>query len=241
MDKLLPSLQLLLYVGLHIALLFVAAFVICGWFGITRGRIETLVDGTEEKHGKIFMGWYFFWHRTQGKKRIYHSGYGLDKFAVNAAQHHLKLERVIVGCNSPGYMKCCDATEDSIQYWHSGPISTEAHVKVREHLKAHLIETPIGEGNYPPGAVWVSPYVEENDYVFPEWLRDVMAGCITCHSSVYGTLFFALFHLLVGKDILQAGMYAPFAASFVWVVLATWIVFCISLAYLTTVLYKKFN
>jgi hypothetical protein len=67
-------------------------------------------------------------------------------------------------------------------------------------------------------------FIEETDYVLPEWIRNPLSECPTCMASVYGSAIYFLFVYCV-KDVFLFTNHAA-AAFFLF-----WILFLVILSY----------
>ena len=74
-------------------------------------------------------------------------------------------------------------------------------------------KTAKGKILYPYHKFWFHQR-KDGSYRFPEKLRDVMIGCITCMPTVYGNLIYILAMFTVRADFMIAGLYAPFNSLF---------------------------
>lgn len=192
--------------------LLVGALFICGWFAITRGSIEIMPDGSQKRVGKIFMGWYFFWYREHSRKlKIYYRGDELRKLLVqmdNSSTFKLSIESInddrieIIGSLVPKWI------DEMIQKF--GIIIEDKQIlRTGNHIVSFAKEYP--------------------NYVFPTWLRDVMAGCVTCHSSWLGTICFCIPQLWFTYPVTVSGE-----------ILMLWVGYCISEAFIVTALWRKY-
>lgn len=214
---------LLHFLQVFLLSLVTGALAISGWYFITRGRIETLPDGTKEKRGMIFSFWYFFWTRTAERpRRIYYTGDQLMAL-------YKDLSRALIGPagKSPNLLDKIEVFYSSVKlhnydYW-------KASGALDRFSEAHEV------GLVYKGDGYVSIYKEVDEYVFPVWLRKPLATCPTCFAGVYGTLFYFAASALAG-DGLYAWATAPAFAFFFF-----WVVFCMALAVLNTAITQTFH
>lgn len=198
------------FVPFFLHLLF-GAFFICGFFSITRGAIELLPDGTKRKNGKIFKAWYFFWFREVGKNKLFYAGQQLENLLLQVQTSNVNKFTVIDKGESDKYIVISGSTtQDTIR-----EMEMRFNIKL---LTKRIVDDTI-----------IYFYKEEPAYFFPWYLRDMMAGCITCHSSWLGTLlFFSLYQVME-------------FSQFSWPLLIfAWISYCVSLAFVTTALWRKY-
>lgn len=214
------------YFFIFFMLLIASSVLLNGWFAITRGWWQSYPDGTRQKKGKILRGWYFYWYQEHlMPKRYYYKGGKLETLARRFAmyttgRYQLRKEEGL-------YV-------DDVFFADIAVLQEELGIKfliISSSTQPSMVDK---DNKYRHS---VAPYEEEPNYVFPWWVRYPLAGCITCFSSVYGTIVFALIHLLFGKQLL-IDFYWSVQLPIWSAMLLTWVVYTISLAWLTTVLWK---
>lgn len=208
---------------LHFALSFLAmltfgALSITGWFFVTRGRKETMPDNSQQKRGKLFRDFYFFFTQTNGSTKIYFKDDQLKAFLLDA-QHDLI--KAAVGVHP--YLDIHEGKQ--IYFGNCIEINKEIIRMIGKQYDVHFLY--IGRNEYRVAKSYP-------DYVFPEWIRHPIAVCVTCFASLYGSMFYWL---------IVPYMQYPFAWSDVpqFHRFLFWVVFCLSLAVLNTALAKKYN
>lgn len=201
------------------ALIEFSSLVICGWFATTRGYKHTAPDGKEEQDGMLLKAWYFFWfNEFQQKKHTYYIGDQLD----------ILIEKLKKTTGLNGLMRYPDS---------------ELHFFAPAEFIAFIPDIKIANGvivEYYPVAngIMVKIALEEPHYMFAEWVRQMMAGCITCHASFYGSIIFWVLYSVVDNSVWNM-VYGAFHTRWI-VILLTWIAYTFSLAYVNTVKYRKF-
>lgn len=84
---------------------------------------------------------------------------------------------------------------------------------------------------------FVMVFEEVRRYKYPLWLTSAIGTCITCMSSVFGTILFLFWNRLANEFIdynyIEIYVIQPF-----WIKGLTWILFCISLAYLNELFFN---
>jgi hypothetical protein len=213
--------QLIHFFITYFLFLLASSVVITAFFCITRGYTEVMPDGSERRYGKVLKGYFFFWFREKGKKKIF---YVEDELAglVNRIKEHYTGSMLLVG------------------EWLVMQFETTENIKevipfLRNSLQVQFEIEEIGNGK-----VAVSAFKEEPDYVFPEWARTIMAGCITCTPTVYGNIIYWGVMYLLKKDILYQSLFNCFNNPYAGVII-TWIAYWISLAWLNTVLWNIYD
>lgn len=201
-----------------------ATLIICGWFAATRGWEVALPNGKLEKKGKIFKAWYFFWFQEKGKRKVYYEGAALGEMRDRIAALTKKdvalygsARLIIVAAKDPFIFP-----------------KISSHFKVGVELPNGMTEADVLNGS----DVMITVYQEYSDYIYPEWLRDMMAGCITCHPTVYGNIIFWVFALCAKYTKLGEDVYL-FLDMNMWAILFTWIGYWLALAYTCTVAWQK--
>lgn len=209
------TLQFLTY---FILLLVVAAVAINGLFLASRPHEETRPDGMVLKNGKILQGWYYFWHKEEEvPERVYFRDQQLECLIMQIKQYH----KGAIEPYGKARFTVTEAFKDQI-------LSLQNILDVCFHVNDELETTPVGNKVIHV----VRAYREYPVYVFPEWLRDMMAACITCHATVYGNIAFWLATWLVKDEYAWASN--PAAALIV-----SWVAFWLCLAYLSTWLFQR--
>lgn len=215
------------YFASYFLLLIAAAVIISGWFLITRGEIRKMPDGTEIQTGNIFKAWYFFWMKEVGEKRYWYNLESLAEFVFLVRPYIGSRHIEVFGQEHPiyGFPVVVDADMEDKAYL----IEREMQVNL-----TFLINPDI-----PAGRLLMYICKKDPVYRFPEWIRKMMAACITCHASFYGSLIFVGFHALCSKDDLHH-FYAFVPDNlFDVAIVMTWIAYSFSLSYILTYLYKK--
>ncbi len=212
-----PLLSFFLHFFLHV--LF-GALAIGGFFCITRGDWEILPDGSRVKRGKIFMDWYLFWYQK--------------KTAVNCIFYKddelLKVVRIL---------QLQMSNKLNIAMWGRdyvdviGVVSKEwaNEVEIKYNIKVTI--------NNVVGGTRLHLHKEYPLYYFPTWVRDMMAGCVTCHSSWLGSICFWLPFFLVKHGAVE-NLCFPWTGHYIIALLLTWVAYCFTVAFVVTALWKKY-
>lgn len=205
-----------------ILFLFVGAMAINGFFNITRGHWQVLADGTKVKAGPLLKFWWFFWYKEWSQpiiliykgdellKLLNQWQNSMYKFAITKYEH----DSILI------------ASLPDEKTLRSGALSMGVNLCVFHDDSAN--------------AVRVSFRKEYPHYFFPEWVRDWLAGCITCHSSWLGSIIFWTAYALCNKNSLWIWIYG-WTDYYYIALFVTWITYCFSLAFLSTFLWKKLN
>lgn len=213
------------FVETYIFLLYFATIIICGWFAATRGWAEVQPDGSIKKCGKILKWWYFFWYKETGKISIYYTDERLFQLQDNIHKYTKILKENL------------EVYSESILNRRAFYILVKnEHVdKVIEAAKnydAIGYNSPVPEGNK------IKFYKEEPKYYFPEWVRHMMAGCITCHATFYGNIIFWMFVFMVKYTSLSQELFDFTILPTIYFI-GVWMAYWLSLAYTCSVAYKK--
>lgn len=221
--------QIFLYFLHYFMLLLASAIAICGWFAATRGFTEKMPDGTIRKYGKAFKGWYFFWFKEKKQSKTYtYKGDSLYMLLCDMAKTFPVLgwdDKKIIG-----FYRSCAASDISFGI----PAGLNHIIPIIErtlNIKLVMLSRALEVNNY-------SACKQEIAYEHPWWLRDMMAGCITCFPTVYGNLIFWTYYWFSSKELLDK-IYGWSNVNPMYLVFGTCIVFWLSLAWLCTVLWKK--
>lgn len=201
--------------------LLAGGIFITGWFAVTRGRYVIQPDGERIWKGKIFSAWQKYWEQTKGEKKVFYYGHELKIFM-------LQIEQAFA------------LTPASYRFNHDHPnpmcIIVNADVMQRLKDRFHVFQA----GN-PDTDILIKSGHNSNEfyimfskrikqYVFSDKLRDPLASCIYCHSSLYGSLIW-LTIFCIAKHY-QAGICGHVA-------FILWPVYLISLSFVTPFLWKK--
>jgi hypothetical protein len=205
----------LFYLLYYFAALLFGGLVITGWFAVTRGRWETRPDGRKYWTGKIFNEWQRFWERTVASESVYFRERELQGLC-------LRLESILSIRNYTfSESQTCII------------IDAATHSKLKNRFFVFELQNPgikvmFKEGSQgDEGKHYAFFYKDLPIYAFPEWIRDPMASCIYCHSSIYGTIIWS-FLAIISNNVLPVGIYV-----------ALWIPYILSLAFVSPYLWKK--
>ncbi len=199
--------------------LIAGGIAITGWFAITRGRWKILPDGNKKWVGKIFCNWQKFWEKEITTKPCYYSGDELEKLLMDI-EKYVDIRRFSVEKNY--------RIADGRKCIYFPTPTTEAYFKDNFYILKHNlnIRYVYKEAKENGGVSFVFFYKAMPVYRFPEWIRDPIASCIYCHSSVYGTLIWGLLNYTCKFLTVSEAM-------------VLWIPYCISLTFVSPYLWKK--
>lgn len=213
--------NILLYFTQFFMLLLAGGLVINGWFAVTRGEWEDEVDGTRKKTGKLLKGWWFFWFKERST----------PKYTKYKGEAFMRLMDNIRKQKAFDKFQIMDRDDDYI----TAKFTIES-LHARVLFKDYFDVVP-GTFADMGDRRMVDFSKEEPNYVFPTWLRTMMAGCITCFSSFWGSLIFWSFYLLIGR-----GWFAELNTDYpLTLLIATWIAYMLALAYVNTRLWTRMD
>lgn len=194
--------------------MFVVSLATNGVFLASRPHEIVRPDGKVVKAGKILQWWYYLWHKQKDgePERVYFQGKELTCLA-NKIKHHAK--NAEVSLHGTARLLVNKVVFDNSQ-----------------NLQ-NVCDACFDFEEYENGLYLMRAYQEFERYVFPEWVRDMMAGCITCHPTFYGNIGFWVIVGIFGVDIQSVYHFS------VWQVIAIWVAFWLSLAYVNTWLYQR--
>lgn len=204
-------------------MLLIASVFINGWYEATRGWETNLPDGTIRKDGRLLKGWYFFWNKKRDN----------DKFiTLNDVSVYFFMRNAVGDKDYFGLL-----SDKKGWYLTNSPLLQQ---KLLQLQKEHGVEIYIGDSSSELGKFEFSIHKREPDYVYPEWVRDMLVDCIYCFASLYGSIVFWTIHILALGSDFYAYMYGwsnnkPAAIFF------TWVAFVVSLAYVNGYLHKKIH
>lgn len=194
--------NLLNFFGFYLLLLILAAFIIIGFYIITRGQKHIQPDGTYRTTGKIFKQWSLFWENTTGMQKVYFcEDQLLQKF------------RQLLEYNSPLAEKLKLTPEKrSLEIVGHFTLSDIVYLKETMNVDAEV--------NLP----YLYLYNEEPVYRFPEWVRYPLSQCPPCMGSVGGSLLYWPVVGLAGDGLFT------WSAAPAWTSIFFWILFCLALS-----------
>lgn len=205
-----------MFMLLFAGILIFGSLAVTGWFFITRGEIKVREDGSKVKTGKVFRDWYFFWTKVKDRK---------EKVFFNEANLYELYLKIRDQYRAKELYACISVEGTSLLFKGAEKFNEERQ----------WIEKAFDLKFYDQGGGLYSVYKEYDDFVFPAYVRDPLAQCATCFSSIYGSIFYWLLIALV-KVNLFAWATVPWLAAFCF-----WIAFCFSLSVLNTALAKRWN
>lgn len=214
-----------------ISMICIGSIFLCGFFDVTRGSEETLPDGKTKRNGKLFKGWYFFWFKKSPEPlTIFFAGSEFDKLYKNLVR-----EFAMNGYSLNGIVK----NDGYIII--PGDLDVIILVNFCDKLKCKFISGANSkDGIDIPNQHIIRFYKEYPDYYYPEWIRDMMAGCITCSATVYGNIFFWLVYAIANNSILFSTMFS-WGDNYYLVLIGVWLSYYVGVSFVSTFLYKRFN
>lgn len=206
-------------------LILLASLVTNGIYAATRGEYKTEEDGTICKNGKIFRFWYFYWMQFKGYRDVYFNDDNVRRLWYNMRQ--------MVGHEN---IQIQSAVTGDFLAIKGNALHVLATITNLQGVKFKLENT---------NTEWVAayPYKQYKNYKFPWWIRDAMAGCITCFTSVYGTGIYLLIMWRVSRETLCNTLWRAFPcdtmSDLVINGIITWFLYWMALAFVNTVLWKR--
>jgi hypothetical protein len=218
-------LQLTQFFTSYLLFLLASSIAITAFFCVTRGEEEVQPDGSVRRYGKILKGYYFFWFKRKGVREIQYAGDELAALMESIREHFDGEIRLIGDVFKKETIRSFQTNESFV---HAIPfLRKKLDVEFRsENAKDSTLEMAV--------------FIEEPVYVFPEWLRTVMAGCITCTPTIYGNIIYWTAVAAFKNSILYNSLFGIFNNATVGVIMV-WIAYWISLAWLNTVLWNFYD
>lgn len=205
-----------IFILVFFAVIFLGSLAVTGWYFITRGEEKLMEDGSKKRVGKVFKNWYFFWTKTKPqKKKVWFDEAHLFDLFVKIKPKFLVSRDVY------------DLVQEGVTF------KIQQAQKWYEEMR--WIENAFDVKFFDKGGGIYSVYKEYDDFVYPYWVRDPIAVCATCFSSVYGSIFYWVL-VALPKQSIFGWANTPWLAA-----VCFWIAFCFSLSVVNTALAKRFN
>lgn len=195
----------------YLILIFVSGFFCNGWYIITRGAMYDMPDGTKKYEGMIFGRWQIFWEKILNTYKVFYNEENTFKKFIELQIQDKNIASKFI----------CEGKTDYL-------FLTDKDISDKEFLRMqHLLSCKIDvSGNM------FSLYIEQYTYRFPIWMQKIFSSCITCYSSVYGSLIYCSF-VAIQKNAFIWCQYKG-VAYFIF-----WILFIISLSYVSPLFNAK--
>ena len=189
--------------ALYWAWLFTASMFINGVFIITRGRTEKLPDGSDKDVGKLF----YFLLKPLLKTKVVAMKYCKSELELVAKKIRHDFRTSIKDCQVDIYGRL-----------------------IIDPKEASRVGYDLGLTILPFDNVSFDVYKDVLVDVYPDWIKDPVLTCITCMSSIWGTMIYWL------------GVY--FANKYGLITINTecvlaWVFFCVILSYTNTYISKR--
>lgn len=195
-----------------ILITLVTSFAIVSFYEITRSYIVIQPDGKETIGGYLLKHWSWYWEYVTETKRIY--------YCNELLKHKLsELKRLLPEIGNKFNIS------DFNEYWlikQGEMISADEISKIKAILMCEL--------DYNGTVKWM-PFLREDIYLFPSWIRKPLSSCVRCMSSFFGSIIWLSVNYL----------YKPFwwTNHNIFAFIFFWIIFCITLAKSNEFIYKK--
>lgn len=223
------------YLTTLLLLYLVGGIVINGWFAVTRGQWKDEVDGTRTKEGALLKAWWFFFFKEKSETfRVYKDKEFYKVFDLLTTQPKLNKFNIRLAETEYPLM----GQEGLVAIIDESAFRPRNQALIKEISGVTLSKFYPGSG-FDLSQLSGTPITflkEEPVYKFPEWIRTMMAGCITCFSSFYGSIFYWAAFLLIGRGWFYGVTDYPMVLLF-----TTWIAYMLGLAYVNTYLWKRIN
>lgn len=216
------------FILLYSLLICLTALFINGWFAITRGRWEFKADGTKYWTGKIFNKFHYWLQRHEVKWENYTGNEWMKIFSKFKPFFN---DSQIIGFDT-NYVLVKKMTERQASLLYIYALDKGLNIRIEEPKE-----------NNPEKNMIITAFKEIHIYKMPELLRDPLGMCITCMSSVYGTLAW-IFWLLLAKHIntIHPSTSVTVFLEMSWIFkTGLWVLFCIALAYVSTLVFNICN
>lgn len=214
------------FILLYSLLILLTALFINGWFAITRGRWEAKPDGKLYWTGKIFNKFHYWLQRHEIKMVLYSDN---EWVKIYTQLKPFFKEGQILSMYGDGMVIQKMGAITGADFY-AFALSKGINIEVKEVVDDKCKMT-------------IGAYKEVPEYKMPELIRDPLGMCITCMSSVYGTLAW-IFWLLLAKHIntIHPSTAITVFLEMSWIFkIGLWVLFCITLAYVSTLVFNICN
>jgi hypothetical protein len=218
-------------IGYGLFLLF-TAMAINGLHITTRGETETLPDGSTGKvNDMIFYSLLQLVKKEKGTRRIYYQGEELKKLLrITAKRVSVPPPDSIADAylrydNGRAFQAITLWKENASDYLGEQDIVIDSTERFLGDPAYDNWGVPVGE--IPKPYAEICFYKEYPIYYLPKYVRKPILECLKCMASVWGTLIYWPVML--------------FFFPFDWLMFPLWILFCFSLSWMNTFLYRKAN
>lgn len=200
------------FVLAYIGLILVGSCILTGFYIISKADKEIEPDGSVKYYGKVLKNWGRFLTQEKDTHRIYFFKASLDKKRFEIERSNPKLKGRLQLDVSGHYLKMAEGTifnrDDNYA------------IEMANRVKADI------EGDK------MFLYEEKTIYLFPEWMRMTLGGCLPCSSSILGSLVYWSFVWLQPGAFLWTGH--PLVAVFI-----CWLGYCLALVPVNMIVHRK--
>lgn len=211
----------LLFLLIYLLMIVIATITIKGFYDITRGRWVTNEKDEKVWTGKLFNFWHKYWQQHTEKIIFYknemfrHKWKKIKEFLPDSDIFEFNGNSIEI------YLTKNEYKEFQIFAKEKG-----VNITVRE-LEHSDFRNPV----YPANTL-ISIFDTVKIYKFSEYLRDPLGLCITCFASVYGSLMWVAFYNILQVFWVKTSSHtlALFFEVPMYIKVAYWVIFCLSLA-----------
>jgi len=214
--------QFILFYGM---LLLLAAFICNGWYSITRGWWAVNPDGTKVWKGKVFNKFHY-WLQRHTVKTVAYSGEEWLKILFQLKSFFADKDIISI---SENYLLIRPMDEIKTTMFFAFAASKGVKVNVN-----------IMPGDSKEKAMMIVAYQEVKSYILPDLIRYPLGECLSCMSSLYGTLvWFCLMPIVFSaENIYSTAATRIFTALNFPAHILLWVFFCIILSHLNEIVFN---
>lgn len=204
---------------IYVVLIFLSAMFANGFYNITRGQWNIKPDGSKEWTGKIFSFWSKFLQQHTIKREYY-----IDKEWYKVLQVFIMY-----------------IDDQIIEIHPNGVVLKKMGVNEKAKFESFLVHNSLSftsKGFGDSGQLYQF-YKEVKVYKIPMWVSAPLGECITCLSSVIGTLCWIFWYQVIAQvqavyptEITGVFLTIPFIIK-----TGLWVFFCFSLAWVNEVVF----
>jgi len=216
---------MLQFILVYASLLILAAFICNGWYSITRGWWDVQPDGKKVWKGKIFNKFHY-WLQRHMIELIPYSNEEWLKVFFQLKAFFKETDILSIGEN---WVLVKNMNEKNTTLFFAYAASKGIKVKI-----------DIMEGENKERNMMIAAYKPVNKYLLPDLIRYPLGECLSCMSSVYGSLIWFIWVAIIFnvEKVHSSAASGIFVSLSVISHIALWVFFCLILSHLNEIIFN---